>query len=78
MPDNQGWIKLYRNLLTKPIWLNSSPTHKTILIALLLMANHATAEWEWKGQKYTVKPGQTITSLEKILITCGKMILKNV
>lgn len=74
MPRRQGWITLYRELIKKPIWLNSTPEQKTILITLLLMANHEENEWEWKGQKFTVKPGQMITSLNSIVDKCGKGI----
>lgn len=71
---SQGWIKLHRKLVQKPIWLNSTPEQKTILITLLLMANHEAREWEWKGQKYIVQPGQMITSLKSIVEKCGKGI----
>lgn len=71
---SQGWISVHRKLIQKPIWLNSTPEQKTILITLLLMANHEENEWEWKGQKYIVKPGQMITSLNSIVEKCGKGI----
>ena len=74
MARQQGWITLYRELIKKPIWLNSTPEQKTILITLLLMANHEENEWEWKGQKFTVKPGQMIASLNSIVDKCGKGI----
>lgn len=67
-----GWIKLYRQLLEKSIWKNSTPEIKTILITFLLMANHSSNEWEWRGKKYNLKPGQFITSLDKISKKCGK------
>ncbi|MFS1351445.1 hypothetical protein ACLZX5_14425 [Enterococcus faecium] len=35
-----GWIKIYRQLLEKPIWQESTPEQKVILITLLSMANH--------------------------------------
>ena len=38
------------------------------------MANHEAREWEWKGQKYIVQPGQMITSLKSIVEKCGKGI----
>lgn len=66
-----GWVKVYRNLLDKPIWINSTPEQKVILITLLLMVNHQGSEWEWKGNPYKVKPGQVITSLETIVKKCG-------
>jgi len=72
--DNNGWIKLYRDLLKKPIWLNSTPEQKTILITLLLMANHDEVEWEWKGKKFLCKPGQFVTSLETISRKAGNGI----
>ena len=71
---SQGWIKLYRELLKKPIWIKSTPEQKTILITLLLMANHETNEWEWQGKKFSVNPGQFITSIDEIVKACGKGI----
>lgn len=70
----QGWIKIYREILNKPIWLLSTPEQKTILITILLMANHEKNEWEWKGERYICQPGQMITSLDKIAKKAGKGI----
>ncbi|NSW92820.1 MAG: hypothetical protein HPY74_19635 [Firmicutes bacterium] len=70
----EGWVKLYRVLLKKPIWLKSTPEHKTILITLLLMANHEQGEWEWQGYKFKVEPGQFVTSIDSIVKECGKGI----
>ncbi|MCX7749346.1 MAG: hypothetical protein N2645_21005 [Clostridia bacterium] len=67
-----GYIKIWRELFTKPIWVNSTPEQKTILITLLSMANFKENEWEWKGEKYKCKPGQFVTSLESIAKACGK------
>lgn len=69
-----GYIALYRDLLEKPIWLNSTAEQKTILITILLIVNHEAREWEWKGEKFKVMPGQTITSLESIAKIAGKDI----
>lgn len=71
---NGGWIKLYRQLLDKPIWLESTPEQKVILITLLSMANHDEKEWEWQGKSYKAKPGQFVTSLESIRKKSGKGI----
>lgn len=68
---NQGWIKLHRELMDKPIWLQSTPEQKVILITLLTMANHEERQWEWKGQKFIAKPGQFITSIKSIVDKCG-------
>lgn len=70
----QGWVKLHRELMEKVIWTESTPEQKTILITLLMMANHKGKEWEWQGHKFRAEPGQFVTSLEKIAEKCGKGI----
>ena len=67
-----GWVSLWRELYGKPIWANSSTEHKAVLVVLLGLVNHEPAEWEWKGESYTVVRGQTITSLQSIKVLCGK------
>lgn len=67
-----GYLKLYRELASKPIWENSTPEQKVVLITLLMMANFKEKQWEWKGEKYKAKPGQFVTSLENIAKECGK------
>lgn len=74
MKVENGWIALHRKLLDKPIWSQSTPEQKTILITLLLMANHAEAEWEWKGKKFVCAPGQFVTSLPSIASKAGNGI----
>lgn len=76
MIQPNGYFKLWRMLLTKPIWLNSTPEQKVILITLLAMANYLPKQWEWKGEKYECQPGQFVTSLEKIQKDCGIGISK--
>lgn len=71
MSNKGGWVKLYRELLDKPIWFESTPEQKVILITLLLMANHEGRQWEWQGRKYYAAPGQFVTSLPKIAEACG-------
>ena len=71
MSNKGGWIKLYRELLDKPIWFESTPEQKVILITLLLMANHDGRQWEWQGQQYYAGPGQFVTSLPKIAEKAG-------
>jgi hypothetical protein len=69
-----GWIKLYRCLLDKPIWNKSTKEQKVVLITILLDVNHDAKEWEWKGEKFNILPGQTITSLENIATKAGVSI----
>ncbi|SEV81598.1 hypothetical protein [[Clostridium] fimetarium] len=75
----EGWVKLHRQLLDKPIWKCSTPEQKVILITLLMMVSHKPNEWNWNGEKYTIKPGQCITSLKSITENSGLGIsIKNV
>jgi len=60
--------------MDKPIWIKSTPEQKSILITLLLMANHEISEWEWMGEKFNVEPGQFVTSIESIRMQSGKGI----
>lgn len=69
-----NWIKIYRSLLSDPLWQLSTPEQKSILITVLLMANYTPTQWEWKGEKFECQPGQFITSLERIAAACGKGI----
>lgn len=66
-----GWIKIYRELLTKPIWLESTPKQKTILVTILLMANNQARDWEWQGKKYHANPGEFVTSLKGVAQQAG-------
>lgn len=68
---NNGWIKLYRCLMDKPIWLNSTPEQKVVLATILMLANHEDKEWDWNGEKFSVKAGQFVTSLPKLAEKCG-------
>lgn len=72
--SNQGWIKLHRELMDKPIWISSTPEQKSILITLLMMANYYENEWEWQGEQYIAKPGEFVTSLQSIVNNAGKGI----
>lgn len=75
----RGWIKLHRELQEKSIWNCSTPEQKVVLITLLLNVNYETKQWEWKGEKYECKPGQIITSIERLAKQCGNGVsTKNV
>ncbi len=69
-----GYLKLHRALVEKPIWKQSTPEHKAILIQLLIMADFMPSEWEYQGVKYKTEPGQFVTSLQSIADECGKGI----
>lgn len=60
--------------MDKPIWLQSTPEQKVILITLLMMANNEEKEWMWNGKKFKAMPGQFVTSIESIAKFAGKGI----
>ncbi|MFJ7933253.1 hypothetical protein [Sporosarcina sp. NPDC096371] len=68
----QGWIKMHRKLLEKPIWTEATAEQKILLITLLLMGNHEEKQWEWKGKVFSASPGQFVTSLSSLVQKCGK------
>ena len=63
---NSGWLRLWRKIATKRIWLETDPKEKTIMITLLLMVNYEPSEGTWKDKTITLKPGSTIVTLEDI------------
>lgn len=70
----EGWVKLYRELLAKSIWESSTPEQKCVLITVLLLASHKQKDWIWQGKRFTVKPGQFVTSLSSLASTAGVTI----
>ena len=66
-----GWIKLHRALLDKPIWINSTPEQRTILITILLMVNHKPKKWSYKGNEIEIQSGQCVTSIQSIVDKCN-------
>lgn len=71
---DQGWFKTHRSLWDKPIWIEATSDQKVILLTLLKMATYKERQWEWKGNQYSLQPGQMITSLPSLVLQCGKGI----
>lgn len=61
-----GWIRLYRNILEDELYKNCTKEQKLIMITLLLMANHREKEFIFDGKKVLCKPGQFVTSTQRI------------
>jgi hypothetical protein len=74
-----GYFKLWRELYSKPIWLNSTPVQKVILMTIMAMVNFRPNKWEWQGQQFELQEGQVITSLENIVKDSGQGVtIRNV
>lgn len=77
--SGNGFIKIHRELFEHPIWQNSTPEQKVILITLICMANHEPNRWEWGGEVFEVERGQMVTSLDSIAHKCGNGVtMRNV
>lgn len=68
---HRGYIKAWRAMADHPIWRHGTPEQGKIVMSLLWLASHKEKAWVWKGQKFTVRPGQMITSLESIAEKAG-------
>ncbi|EQB9223304.1 hypothetical protein ACYYIK_000481 [Listeria monocytogenes] len=65
-----GWIKLHRSILESETYNCLSLHQKIIMIEILLRTNFTSGFWFDKktGRKIKIKPGQLITSVNKIKI----------
>ena len=66
-----GWLKLYRDLIDKPLWLNSTLEQRVILVTILCMANFAPKKWEYNGEMFDLQAGQFVTSLPALVSKCN-------
>lgn len=73
---NKGYFIIWRRLFDHPLWTQTTPEQKAILITLIGMANHSEKKWFWKGEEFTCKRGQIVTSLEEIANKSGPGITK--
>lgn len=67
-----GYAFWHREWLELPIWLESTPEQKVVLMVIIGMVNYKENTWLWHGEEYDVQPGQRITSLDSIVKKCGK------
>lgn len=67
-----GWIKIHRKILHSDMYRSLNSKQRDVLITCLLLANHTENEWEFDGSIFKCKPGQFVTSLQKISDFCGK------
>src|SRR6478672_10342607 len=66
---NQGYIKLYRQLLEHPYFSDSEYVH--IWIYLLMSATHRPMKMRFAGGVIELQPGQLITGRESIARRTG-------
>ena len=64
IPTTAGWFKVHRKLMESPMWRNSSPAHKAVVMTILASAMFEEHDW-WdsdSGECVRLKPGQFTTS----------------
>lgn len=62
---NNGYIKLYRQILDNPVVCKDSD-HFAVWVYLLLNATHDNIDMLFNGKRITLKPGQLLTSRKSI------------
>src|SRR5665213_203384 len=66
MAERSGWICLHRALLEHPLMEQLPAAWLRVWVVILLMANWKPGVW-WNGrEEVQIKPGQLITSVEKL------------
>ena len=63
---NEGWIKLYRQLAEKQIWLEQPFSKGQAWVDILLMVNHKPGEAVVGNMAIAVQPGQRVTSIKQL------------
>lgn len=63
---NEGWIKLYRQLAEKQIWLEQPFSKGQAWVDILLMVNHKPGEAVVGNTTIAVQPGQRVTSIKQL------------
>jgi hypothetical protein len=60
-----GWIKIYRDIVTKDIYLQD-PLYARVFERLIIEANHACKRIPYKGETKLIKRGEKLTSIRQI------------
>lgn len=66
-----GWIKLHRKVMKSPMYRQLNSKQRDVMMTILLLANHESNTWEFRGEVYEVQPGQFITSLDSLKEHCA-------
>lgn len=66
MAEENGWLRLDRNIINCAAWLQGSDTQRTLMIILLAKAAWKPTECLWKGKLITLNPGQILTTVTEL------------
>lgn len=71
---SSGFIKLHRKIKDTKLYKDSTAIH--LWLELLIRANHAKNDWNYKGKLCSVNPGECIVSLNTLATSTGMKISK--
>lgn len=71
-----GWIKLYRCILSNPIFMTLTPVQVKILLFILIRASYEEKSWRYYGNLISIGKNQLITGLDSLVNKCGKGVTK--
>ena len=66
MAEENGWLRLDRNIINCAAWLQGSDVQRTLMIILLAKAAWKPTEGLWKGKLITLNPGQILTTTTEL------------
>lgn len=78
MSKRADWIKLYRKFIEDPIYRNSTAPQVKVLLAVMCSAVWKEREWDIRGQKITLRPGQAFMTQRRLADICGKDVTRDV
>ena len=70
--SHDGWLKLYREIMRKPLWTETTAEQKVLLFALLMRAAYTKRTWVYRCIAYHLKPGQLVTSINSLVEMGGE------
>lgn len=65
MSEGSGWVKIYRQMLENPI-ITKTNAHISVWIHLLLNAAHKETDVLFSGRRFTIVPGQLVTTRARL------------
>ena len=65
MSEGNGWIKLHRKIFDNPV-ITKTPWHVTVWLYTLANAAHKETDVLFSGRRFTIGPGQLVTTMAKL------------
>lgn len=66
MAEENGWLRLDRNIINCAAWLQGSDVQRTLMIILMAKAAWKPTECLWGGKLITLNPGQFLTKITEL------------